>query len=274
MVLGALTWQQSRQYSDIETLWSTTIARNPTGWMAYNNLGEMKLSEGRTDEAIAHFQTALRFQPDEADLHNNLGNAFRAQCRLDESVSHLQRALMLLSARDNAPTAKAQTQYNLGNALFEKGQLDAAITQYREALAALPGNADMHNNLANALAARRLPVEAIAHYQRAAEINPRSALFQNNLAWILAACAEPSLRDGAKAVQLAERANQLSGAANPIILRTLAAAYAESGQFLRAVEAAQRALERAAAQANHDLAATLRREIALYQTGAAHPAKY
>src|SRR5207237_6360455 len=47
VILGVLTWRQSRQFTDIETLWRTTIARNPACWMAQTNLGTLWLNTGK-----------------------------------------------------------------------------------------------------------------------------------------------------------------------------------------------------------------------------------
>ena len=58
-----LTWQQSRMYTDIETLYRTTIARNPACWMAYNNLGNTLLEANRIPEAMDLFNRALRIKP-------------------------------------------------------------------------------------------------------------------------------------------------------------------------------------------------------------------
>jgi tetratricopeptide (TPR) repeat protein len=91
---------------------------------------------------------------------------------------------------------------------------------------------------------------------------------QNNLAWLLATCPQASLRNGNQAVELAQRANQITGAKNPNFLCTLAAAYAEAGRFSEAVETAQRALPLAEAQYNTALADDIRSELNLYQSGA------
>jgi tetratricopeptide (TPR) repeat protein len=79
---------------------------------------------------------------------------------------------------------------------------------------------------------------------------------QNNLAWLLATVANSQLRNGGEALKLARRANQLSGSSNPLILRTLAAAYAETGDFKRAISAAHAAL-----------AADIKEQVQLYETG-------
>jgi tetratricopeptide (TPR) repeat protein len=99
------------------------------------------------------------------------------------------------------------------------------------------------------------------------EINPAESSAQNNLARLLATCPQASLRDGAKAVELARQANALTGGKNPNFLRTLAAAYAEAGRFPEAVETAQRALQLAGAQSDTNLAGALQSEMKLYQEG-------
>jgi tetratricopeptide (TPR) repeat protein len=227
---------------------------------AHNNVGGILLQQGQVNEAIAHFEKALEKAPDLARAHNNLGNALLQKGEIDEAIVHYQKALEL-------PFDHGEAHYNLANALLQKGEIDEAITHYRTALEMRPNHANSHNNLGTALRRKGLMEEAILQYQRAAELEPASALFQNNLAWMLATCPDASLRDGVKAVELAEQANQLSGGSNLIVLHTLAAAYAESGRLAEAIATAQRAVELADAQGNTTLSKSLEQEIDLYQKG-------
>ncbi len=94
---------------------------------------------------------------------------------------------------------------------------------------------------------------------------PNDLALLNDVAWTLATDPNASIRNGAEAVTLAERAAQVSSAKEPAILGTLAAAYAEDGRFADAVQVAERALALAAGQNKSDLAATLRTRIKLYQ---------
>ena len=80
----------------------------------------------------------------------------------------------------------------------------------------------------------------------------------------IATWPETSVRNAARAIDLAQRANQLSGGQDPMVLQSLAAAYAEGGRFAEAVTAAQRALQLAEAQTNAALADTLRSQLKLY----------
>jgi hypothetical protein len=84
---------------------------------------------------------------------------------------------------------------------------------------------------------------------------------------VFATCPEDSIRDGARAVELGEKALRISGGKIPMIYRVLAAAYAESGRFADAIETAQRGAELATTQGNPALAAELESNVVLYQSG-------
>jgi protein O-mannosyl-transferase len=158
-------------------------------------------------------------------------------------------------------------QYNLAVALNDKGNVDEAIAHYQKALQLKPDFVAAHINLGDALLQKSKLAEAMAHFQRALQLKPDSVEAQNDLAWVLAASPEASLRDGKKAVELAQRANQLTLGASPAILSTLAAAYAEIERFPEAIETAQRALQLAEAQANTKLVNDLRSQMKRYQAG-------
>ena len=72
-LLGVLTWHQSQQYRDVETLYRTTLSQNPSCWMAHNNLGSVLEASGRPEEAVRHYQQALRIKPDHAQGPQQLG---------------------------------------------------------------------------------------------------------------------------------------------------------------------------------------------------------
>ena len=145
--------------------------------------------------------------------------------------------------------------------------MNEAIADYHKALEINPDNAKAHTNLGQDLLQQGDVKEAITHFQRALQIEPAEPALQNNLAWLLATCPEASLRNGDKAVELARQANAVSGGENPIMLRTLAAAFAEAGRFSEAVETAQHALRVAEGPSNTGMAGALQSEMKLYQAG-------
>jgi tetratricopeptide (TPR) repeat protein len=106
---------------------------------------------------------------------------------------------------------------------------------------------------------------AITQWEASLQIDPNDGNALNNLAWIFATYPDDSIRNGQRAVRLAESATVLPGGDVPIVLRTLAAAYAESGDFSKAIDTAQHAIDLATTQNNTSLLATLRHEIELYQ---------
>ncbi len=226
---------------------------------AHSNLCTAFLQKGQVDEAIAHCQKALEIKPDYADAHGNLGNAFLQKGQVDEAIAHYQKALEI-------KPDKADAYSNLGNAFLQKGQVDEAIAQYQKALQIKPDFSEAHYNLGNAFLQMQQVKEAIAQYQAALEIDPSNVAFQNNLALVLATSPTTSLRNGIKAIALAQQANQLSGGNQPLVLRTLAAAYAEVKRFPEAVETAQKALQLAKSQGNAALGETIESNLKLYQT--------
>jgi protein O-mannosyl-transferase len=257
--LTVLTWRQNTMYSDIETLWRTTIEKNPSAWMAHNNLGALLLKQGKADEAILHFQKTLELKPDEVSAEANLGNAQLQKGQFDEAIADYSEALQM-------KPDDAEVHYNLGNALLHQGRLDEAVVHYQKAIELNPNYPDAHNNLGILLFQQGKLDQAIAQYQKALELNPKDIQARANLAWALATSVQTPILQ-AIGVKLAEQANQLTGGTSPTVLHILAAAYAQTGRFSAAIETAERSLQLAIAQNNSALVEALRTEISLYEKG-------
>ena len=183
-----------------------------------------------------------------------------------DSISLWERAL--------AVTQDNQTAHqNLAAALWSKGKTTdarmhsraAAITHARTTLKDYPFDVPTHNDLGVLLVQNRDVRAGIEQWEISLQIDPDDGNALNNLAWVLATYPADTIRDGKRAVELAEKAAVLPGGEAPIVLRTLAAGYAEAGDFSNAVNTAQRALDLATGQNNTSLLATLRHEIELYQ---------
>jgi tetratricopeptide (TPR) repeat protein len=300
-VLIACARTQTTYWRNSETLWTHALACTTDNIIAHNNLGDAFFRQGRMDEAVSQYQQTLAIKPDNAeanydlgivyfqqgrldealaqfqktlaikpsytdehynyaDIYNNLGNVFLRQGRMDEAVAQFQMALAI-NPKD------ANTHYNLGNAFRRQGGVNEAIAEFEKALAIKPQFAEAHYNLGNAFLQQGHVDEAITHFQKALTIKPDYVEAQNNMAWVLATCPQASLRNGIKAVGLAERANQITGGGKPVVLCTLAAAYAEAGRFPEAIETVQRALHLAEEQSNTALAGALQSQLKLYQAG-------
>ena len=170
-------------------------------------------------------------------------------------------------ARQHEERQLAETRYQLAQALRELGRLDEAITAYLRVVRALPDFPEAHYRLATALVTRSRLEEAVVHFRRSLELTPDWVEPLNNLAWLLAASGNAELRDGAEAVRHAERAAELTGHENPIVLDTLSAAYAEAGRFDDAITAAGKALELDTALERQETADGIREHLDLYRQG-------
>jgi tetratricopeptide (TPR) repeat protein len=157
-------------------------------------------------------------------------------------------------------------QNNLGSALAAKNEPETAIAHYQMALAINPTYAAALDGLAQAESKRGKYTAAAALYEKALAINANDAGACNNLAWIRAANADPAVRDEIQAVALAERAVALDPE-EPSYLDTLAAAYAEAGQFAKAAHIAEIAIGLAQHQGKTALAKDIERELHLYKAG-------
>jgi tetratricopeptide (TPR) repeat protein len=128
----------------------------------------------------------------------------------------------------------ARDYYNRGDASYRDGNYDMAISAYDQALAIDSSYAAAYNNRGAAWDKKGEYGRAIADYGQALRLDPNLACAYRNLAWLYATCREERYRDGRRAVENATRACQLSEGKNWDHIDTLAAAYAQSGDFERA----------------------------------------
>ena len=259
--LGRLLVQKGR-IDEAIVHYEKALEINPADAETHNNLGATLFANGRVDDAMAHYRKALAIRPDYADASCNLASALLSNGDLDGAIAHYSACLAL------SPN-QFEAQYNLANALLRVGRTDEAIAHFQKVLKLRPDNADARANLGNAFLAKGHVRDAIAQYREALRIAPTNVVGQSNLAWLLATAADPSLRNGPEAVLLAERAESESSRSEnrALVLRILAAAYAETGRFVEAKKTAQQALQGAEIQGNSTLANAIRDEIALYELG-------
>jgi tetratricopeptide (TPR) repeat protein len=230
---------------------------DPGSAEAHNNWGGMLLAHSRISEAMDHFRKAIEINPDYAEVQINLGTALAEQNQAAEAIGHYERALEIKPGNGKA-------HYNLANILATQGRFDEAIRHYGQAVALMPDFIHARYQLAVLLESRGEFAAAIAQFQKILDLDPRHAPAQNNLAWLLATCPDASLRNGNKALELAESAQQIGGN-HPEILDTLAAAYAETGEYGKAAETAKLALNLFTNQTDHALSDAIRNRLDLYQ---------
>jgi len=234
------------------------IAIDPKYAFAYNNLGLAMAVKGDLDEAIADFAKAVELDPANAGAEDNLGHALMAKGNVDEAIAHFKKALDL-----GPETAEYHT--NLGIGLAKKGQLANAIPQFERALALSPDAVDAEYSLGKALIMSGRGEDGLAYWKKALRKDPDNLQVLNDTAWVMATSSDAALRDGNAATILAEHAAALTSEREPAILGTLAAVYAETGRYDKAIELEQRATELATQQGNAALADSLNARLALYE---------
>ncbi len=260
LTLGTLTYHRNADYSSELSIWQDTVHKAPRNARAHYNLGNALATQGRFDEAMEHYRQTLKIMPDYAEAHDNLGLALAGRGQVDEAIACYQKALEI-----NPDLAEAHN--NFGVLLGQRGRFDEAIVHLQQALKINPDHAEAHNNLGNALNGQGKLAEAVVQWREAVRLQPNQIAYVNNLAWLLATCPEASVRNGSEAVELAQRAVQLSGGREPAILGTLAAAYAEAGRFPEAVQTARKALDLATQQNKQALAESIKAKVPLYEAG-------
>lgn len=199
------------------------------------NLANALYQRGLFDQAIPEYQKALAIEPDAPDIHERFGDALFQRGEWESAIAQYQAVIKL-------QPAFAQAHNNLGFCLALQGREDEAIAQYQRAIELDPGFGQAYNNLGNVYRQKRMAAQARNSYEKAIAIAPEFLPAQLNLAWMLATWPDPPIRDGDKAVVLATRLNDISRGNDPRILRTLAAAYAETGRFAEASSTAKQAL--------------------------------
>ena len=159
----------------------------------------------------------------------------------------------------------ALAHMNLGSALCAQGKLDEGIGHLERALALDPTRKETFGLLGEAYGSQGKSALAVNYFTRAIEVLPDNPFLLRRVAWELAVSPDAGVRDGARAVDLAERAVSITGHQDAISLDTLGAAYAEQRRFTAAVAAAHEALALARAQRDDALVAELAQHLAAYQ---------
>ena len=217
----------------------------------------MQLEEkGENDQALAIWERAAALEPENGKVQNGLGISLYVHGRKQEGLDHLRHAIRInpLSVESRAV---------LGKFLLDEGRPEEALAELQAAIEIRPHFESCEEALGTAYEDLGNSSEALAHWRKAHLIDPGRSSASLGVAWLLATAPDASLRNGPEAVRLAENARD-STPDNAEVLDTLAAAYAEDGQFTRALATAARAAELAKAQGNQVLLTAVRARQLFY----------
>jgi tetratricopeptide (TPR) repeat protein len=216
VLLGALTWRQGYDYRDIETLWNQTVKKNPSCFMAYNNLGVLYSERGRPDMELLFYRKALELKPKYAEAHYNVGNAlddlgdssgalsaYQKAIELEPNFSGAHNNLALLldklgrreDAYDHWRLAIRQHpkdtlfRLNFAESLLKAGRYPEAIEQSAEVIGNEPRNDEGHYYLGCALLELGQTQSGILRLQEALRLNPHHAEARSRLQSALSTAA-------------------------------------------------------------------------------------
>jgi tetratricopeptide (TPR) repeat protein len=223
---------------------------------AYCNRGYAYHQTGEYDKAIAAFTEAIRLTPEDAYAFSHRGYAYHQTGEYDKAIADYTEAIRF------APE-DAHVHYGRGYAYNRKGESDKAIADLTEAIRLAPELAEAYCNRGYAYCQKGKYDKTIADLTEVNRLAPEDANGHNLLAWLLATCSDPEYRDGKQAVASATKACELTEWQERRWIDTLAAAYAETGDFQQAVKWQQKALSMAPDDEKEDY----RSRLDLYKSG-------
>jgi len=246
---------------------------DPNNYRAHNNLAIVLYRLGTTEQAFEHWSEATRLNPklnkvikgylaDHTSAKRDMGEALLRQGKFTEASRHY-REVLRIEPND------VDAHNSLGIALAEMGNLDEAVIHFTTALQIKPEFLDARSNLGRVLALQDKATEAVKHFYEVLRSTPCSPRVLSSLAWILATTDDVKIRNPKNAVRFAAKACELTDYKHPIILDTLAVAYAADGKFPEAVSTAEKALKLAQSSGQDELAKQIQNRLLLFNSS--HP---
>jgi len=242
---------------------SDAIRYSNGNYLAYEGLGNANYYENRLNEAIQDYTVAIRFNPKYAGAYYNRGLAFVGKGDFGMAIKDFSQAIQLNSTNYSYYLGRgfayygashyeeaihdyniaallnkesAEAYYDRGLAYFHKGDYDRAILDYTIAIQLDSGNSLVYHDRGYTYYCRQEWGKAICDYERAIQLDAKNGLAYNDYAWLLATCPNPAFRNGKKAIDLSLKASDITGWKLWVSIDTLAAAYAEAGDFTKAVK--------------------------------------
>jgi Flp pilus assembly protein TadD len=265
LALGAAAFVQVGYWRDSLALFERGLEIAPGSDTFHAQLGAVHLRADRFERAEHHYREAYRLNPAAGRaklVRFQLGMGKLLEARGEPAAAALRYA----DALGLDPTSR-RASASLHRAIGLAGRSSEARAWIARSVRGTPGDARLHEALGFAALVDGQHAEAVAQSREALRVDPALSAARNNLAWLLATAPDPSLRDPAEALRVAEELVAESDAPSAQLLDTLAATQAAAGRAEAAVQTAQRAIDVALRAQAGELALAIRARLAHYRAG-------
>jgi tetratricopeptide (TPR) repeat protein len=222
-------WTEKQEYDKAIADFNEALRVDPKYASAHSARDMARRKRGDSDKALTNPGKAVRLDPKHAVTYYNRGIARQTRGEFDKALADFNQSIRFDPQHANAFSAR-------GALLQNKGDLEKAIADYDEAIRLDPKQAAAHANRGIAWQKLGRYDIASADWKEAIRLDPKNVNAHCALAWLLATCSDDRYRDGKRAVELATKACEMSGWKYANGLIALAAAYAETGDFEKAVK--------------------------------------
>ncbi len=244
----------AQKYDEAMESLNKAIELQPDSPAAYTHRGRIRALRGDVPAALVDVDHALKLQPGSVV-------ARQLHASLLASMGKFEQALADLTVLRRAMPDNTEVLLQVAALYQASKQPSKAVDAYDRVVEIDPQNVAAFRGRADAYLAQGKQTEAVADYESALKLEPRNSGVLNNLAWVLATSPEDKLRDGKRSIDLAKLACEVTEYKQAHILSTLAAGYAEAGDFDTAVNWSKKAVE----IGNDQLKGQLNKELESYQ---------
>jgi tetratricopeptide (TPR) repeat protein len=249
---------EAKRFTDAAEEFRKAIAAEPESVAAHVNLGAVLTQVGDLKGATAEFETALKIDPTNVNAHYNLAVLSANENKYEQAVDHL-RAVSRVNPRD------LNARYLLGQQLIKLDHADNALEEFSYIVREDPNNEQALIEQVKLLNRKRMYKEALDALEKAFARYPQKTQTAITLAYWLAASPKYELRDGAKALQLAQPVFEVTGSLQHGAVVGLA--LAELGRCAEAAALQRKLIAAAAREGNAELEAKLKADLRRYENG-------
>jgi tetratricopeptide (TPR) repeat protein len=231
-----------------------SLSMNPANLGAYLLRATVHHQLDQDEQALRDVERVLQIRPGLPEAQRMQASLWAASGKINQAVERFKQLL------DDSPE-DVELLSQLGLLYGMKKEIDESVATFNKAIEVAPKNADLYQNRADVLLSAGRQAEALKDYNKTLELAPDQTRVLNNLAWLLATSPHDELRDGSRALDMATKACELTQYKEAHIVSTLAAAYAEMGNFDKAIEWSKKAIE----LSSDKLAGQLTKELDSYE---------